>query len=173
MATKSKQKGYGLTVPLDVSGVDGFDKGTPIKVLVAGRKGKTEAQIVKLTAKGKGTAKFRFASSPGSATVIVGPADASDEELLGLQTIRFEVPARSWKLERELQLTPILISPYYWYWWRRWCRTFTVRGRVLCPDGSPVPGAKVCAYDVDWWWWWSSEQLVKCATTDASTLHRI
>ena len=57
MATKSTKNGYGLTVPLDVSGVDGFDKEKPIKVLVAGRKGKTEAQIVNLNASGKGTAK--------------------------------------------------------------------------------------------------------------------
>ena len=168
MATKSKQEQYELTVPLDVSGVEGFDPGETIKVLVVGRKGKTRAKTVKLNAKGMGTANFRFRSSPGSATVIVGPADASDEELMGLQTIRLEVPARNWKLKRDLQLAPILIPPYYWHWWRRWCRIFTVRGRVLCPDGSPVPGAKVCASDVDWWWWWSSEQGIGCATTDAN-----
>ncbi len=38
----------------------------------------------------------------------------------------------------------------------------------MCGDGSPVPGAKVCAYDVDWWWWWLSEEQVGCATTDAT-----
>ncbi|HEX3141300.1 MAG TPA: hypothetical protein VHQ87_14665, partial [Rhizobacter sp.] len=40
--------------------------------------------------------------------------------------------------------------------------------RLLCPDGSPVPGAVVCAYDVDAWWWWWNRQQVGCATTDAS-----
>jgi hypothetical protein len=50
----------------------------------------------------------------------------------------------------------------------RWCRTFVVRGRVTCPDGSPVPGAEVCAYDVDWLWWWKSQQQVDCAYTDVN-----
>ena len=39
---------------------------------------------------------------------------------------------------------------------------------MLCADGSPVPGATVCAYDVDWWWWWFAEDQVGCATTDAT-----
>lgn len=68
----------------------------------------------------------------------------------------------------EVTLSPIRITPYYWFWWLRWCRSFTIRGRVLCPDGSAVPGAVVCAYDVDAWWWWWSQQLVGCATTDAT-----
>jgi hypothetical protein len=31
-----------------------------------------------------------------------------------------------------------------------------------------VPGATVCAYDVDWWWWWWSLLQVGCAVTDAN-----
>ncbi|MGC3999361.1 MAG: hypothetical protein QM767_18735 [Anaeromyxobacter sp.] len=31
-----------------------------------------------------------------------------------------------------------------------------------------MPGAVVCAYDVDAWWWWWSTQQVGCATTDAT-----
>jgi hypothetical protein len=29
-----------------------------------------------------------------------------------------------------------------------------------------VPGATVCAYDVDWFLWWRSTQKVACATTN-------
>ena len=29
-----------------------------------------------------------------------------------------------------------------------------------------MPGAEVCAFDVDWWFLWSSTQQVGCATTD-------
>src|SRR6185295_12438249 len=68
----------------------------------------------------------------------------------------------------EVKLAPLVITPYFWHWWFFWCRTFTIRGRVLCPDGKPVPGAKVCAYDVDFWWWWFSQSLVGCTTTDAA-----
>ena len=70
--------------------------------------------------------------------------------------------------ERQLVVQPIAISYYWWWWWWRWCREFTIHGRVVCPDGSPVVGADVCAYDVDWWWWWLSKQQVGCAKTDAS-----
>ena len=42
-----------------------------------------------------------------------------------------------------------------------------ITGRVVCADGSPVPGAQVCAYEVDWWWWWSSAS-VGCAVTDVT-----
>ena len=101
-------------------------------------------------------------------TVIVGPDDATDDELIGLQTINVDVPARRWGGKQELVLPAIQITPYYWFWWLRWCRTFTIRGTLRCPDGSPVPGAVVCAYDVDAWWWWWSRQQVGCATTDAN-----
>ena len=63
---------------------------------------------------------------------------------------------RQQQARQTANLPAIRITPYYWFWWLRWCRTFTIHGRVLCADGSPVPGAVVCAYDVDaWWWWWS------------------
>ena len=67
-----------------------------------------------------------------------------------------------------LQLPPLRIAPWYWFWWWRWCRTFVVRGRVVCADGRPVPGAQVCALDVDWFFIWSSTQQVGCTTTDAN-----
>ena len=31
-----------------------------------------------------------------------------------------------------------------------------------------MPGAQVCAYDVDWFLWWRSTQLVSCSMTDAN-----
>jgi len=81
--------------------------------------------------------------------------------------LRLDIPGRLWT-GPQLVFPPIRIPPFHWHWWRRWCREFTVRGRVLCPDGRPVPGARVCAFDVDAWWWWSSKQQVGCDTTDAT-----
>src|SRR5262249_31439951 len=80
---------------------------------------------------------------------------AAAEELLGSETINVSVPSGAWD-GSQLRLEPILIAPYWWWWWWRWCREFVIRGRVICPDGRPVPAAEVCAYDVDWWFIWSS-----------------
>ncbi|MGH9928777.1 MAG: carboxypeptidase-like regulatory domain-containing protein [Pyrinomonadaceae bacterium] len=160
---------YRLTVPLDASGIENFKPEKGVKVGVQDRKGQIHSQVVRLDAKGHGVATFRFHEQPGALRLIVGPEDASDEELTGLQTLTADVDARQWKARKELDLSAIRITPYYWWWWWRWCRTFTINGRILCPDGSPVPGAVVCAYDVDWWWWWLSQQQVgNCATTDAT-----
>jgi hypothetical protein len=168
MSKEIKSGKYRLTIPLDASGIEGFKPDHDVKVGIQDRKNKITSQVVRLDAKGQGVATFALPENPGTVRLVVGPADASDEELLGLQTITANIDARQWGAGAELKISPIKISPYYWWWWLRWCRTFTINGRVLCPDGSPVPGATVCAYDVDWWWWWSSNQKVGCATTDAS-----
>jgi len=156
---------YGLVIPLEANAKD-FDPTLPVKVLVKQADGRVQTQIAKLSADGKGKVAFKFSSPPGRLLVLLGPEDASEDELMGLQTLSFDVSSRQWGQRRELVLRPVFIGPYYWHWWRRWCRTFTITGKVICPDGSPVPGAKVCAYDVDWWFIWTSTQQVGCATTD-------
>jgi hypothetical protein len=170
MAEKSKpgeQTGrpFALEVPLDASGIEDFKPEQAVKVLLVDRKGTSLSNMVRLGADGKGSATFTFHEHPGAVRIVLGPENASDEELLGLQTISVDISSRHWAGKRELSL-PIQITPYYWFWWLWWCRTFTIRGHVVCPDGSPVPGAKVCAYDVDWWFIFSSTQLVGCDTTD-------
>ncbi len=164
---ETSSTGFELEIPLDASKIEDFTPDRQVKVAVQDSQGTIQAQIVRFDVKGKGSAKFSFRKKPGQLSVAVGPPDAGDQELFGLQTLRVDVPSRLWKDPR-LIFPPILIPPYYWHWWWRWCRDFTVRGRVLCPDGRPVPGAKVCAYDVDAWWWWSSRQLVGCDTTDVT-----
>lgn len=156
---------FQMEVPLDASGIEGFKPDQPVQVLVQGGKGPLGSTLVKLDDKGRGVAKFAFAEAPGGVRVILGPHDATLTELAGLQTIGVDIPARRWTGPL-LKLSPIVISPYYWYWWYIWCRLFTICGKVVCPDGSPVVGATVCAYDVDWWWWYSSTQQIACATTD-------
>lgn len=172
MATKgpSKAAAVMLEVPLDASGIAEFQPDVPVKVLVVtGENTVLASAKVELNAKGGGSARLALERAPGSARIIVGPGDADDQDLLYLQTISRTLPARLLRgSQRQLTIAPIAISAYYWWWWRRWCRRFVIRGRVVCPDGSPVPGATVCAYDVDWWWWWSSTQQVGCATTDAN-----
>ncbi|MCC6771667.1 MAG: carboxypeptidase regulatory-like domain-containing protein [Gemmatimonadaceae bacterium] len=157
-----------LTVPLDAAGIDGFDPKQPVKVLLTSGGKPIGAQSVSLDKKGQGEATFDVDEKQTGLRIIVGPPDATDEELTGLQTIGVDIPKRRFGGREQLVIPAIRITPYYWFWWLRWCRTFTVHGRILCPDGSPVPGAVVCAYDVDAWWWWWSKQQVGCATTDAN-----
>ena len=168
MAKETEQgRAFKLEVPIDASGVADFKPDMEVRVMLIDRGGKTYSKVTKLDAKGAGLAYFEFPGNPGKLRLVLGPESASDEELLNLQTINLQLPVNR-VTEGVLKLSPVIISAYYWWWWHWWCRTFTITGRVLCPDGSPVPGANVCAYDVDWFWWWSSKNLVKCATTDAS-----
>jgi hypothetical protein len=157
-----------ITVPLDASGVQDLDPKQAVKVLLTSRGKPVSSQSVTFDKKQQARVTFDLDADASSLRVIVGPYDATDEELIGLQTIGVDVPLRRFLGKDELLLPAIRISPYYWFWWLGWCRTFTINGRVLCPDGSPVPGAIVCAYDVDAWWWWWSKQQVGCATTDAT-----
>jgi hypothetical protein len=166
MADQTSSGRYQLEVPIDASGIEGFKNDQSVKVLAQGPKGPLASSVVKLDDKGHGVAKLAFAEAPGSIRVILGPQDATDKELTGLNTIIVDVPPRRWS-GSALKLAPIIIPPYYWWWWYHWCRTFTICGKVVCPDGSsPVVGATVCAYDVDWWWWYSSSQQIACTTTD-------
>ena len=166
MGTKQTQKGFRLEVPLDASGIKDLKSEQAVKVLVETKDGARYTETVTLDRSGTGTASFTFPENPGNVRVFLGPESAEDDKLLKMQTINVDVPARQWRDEPLLVIPPLRISPYYWHWWWRWCRTFTIRGKVVCPDGRPVPGAKVCASDVDFLWWWSSSQMVGCATTD-------
>ncbi len=160
--------GFKLEVPLDASQVRDFKPDRPVKVIAYGSKGKTQEETVSLNEEGRGTASFYFPERPGLLSVALGPANASAEDLKHLQTISLNVPASFWQNQAEVRLQPVAISSYYYWWWWRWCQNYTLTGRVLCADGSPVIGANVCAFDVDWWWWWTSQEQVGCATTDST-----
>lgn len=174
MADRSSQRAakraeaYRLEVPLDASGLGDLtaEEQQDLKVLVRDQSGATNSATVTLGKDRTARASIEFSENPGPVTVFVGPAAATDEELVQSQTITINLGTRAWGDKRELSLAPVIIAPYWWFWWLRWCQEFVIRGVVLCPDGSPVPGAEVCAYDVDWWFWWSSTQLVGCTTTD-------
>lgn len=164
----ARGKAFRLEVPLDASNVGDLaaEEQQDLKVLVRDQSGEIQSTPVKLGKDRRASAIFEFPERPKSLTVFVGPAAATDEELLQSQTITLNVGSRTWRDRPQLELAPIVIAPYWWFWWLRWCREFVIRGRVVCPDGNPIPGAEVCASDVDWWFWWSSTQQVGCATTD-------
>jgi hypothetical protein len=173
MATQESNSGFKLIVPLDASQIEDFEPGREVKVLVQHSDGSTREETVRFSENRQGSATFTFESDPGALHIVVGPHDASAEDLLHLQTLTMDLPANLWVEKQEVTLSPISIPTYYWHWWPIWCRTYTIYGRVLCPDGHPVPGATVCAFDVDWWWWWVSKEMVGCATTDATGSFKI
>ena len=165
----AKADKFSLEIPLDASGIKDFKPDRPVKVVAYDRAGKALSSTeARLDAKGRGHATLNFDSNPGAIQVALGPATARDEELRGLQTISVSVPSTRWRGSNKVTLSPIAITSYYWWWWWRWCREFTITGRLVCADGQPVVGATVCAYDVDWWWWWTSQEQVGCATTDSN-----
>jgi len=159
---------YQLIIPIDASRIPDRPKDVELRVVARDRAGGLRTQAVGLDEKGHGEATLDFEAEPGPLQVYVGPADAVPEELTHLQTLDFPVSPRLWAGKRQITLRPVLVPAYHWHWWLRWCRKFVIRGRVLCPNGKPVPGAQVCAYDIDWFFFWSSSQLVGCDTTDTS-----
>jgi hypothetical protein len=155
-------KKFTLTVPIDLSAVPEA-KGS-VKVAVAGQGGKRQIKTVNVEK--TGSVSFDFDEMPRGLTVHLGPANAEDDQLDKLRTLRTSVPTNAFINKTAVTIPAIKISATDWHWWLVWCRTFTIRGHVVCPDGSPVPGATVCAYDVDWFWWWLSKQQIGCTTTD-------
>ena len=168
MATNEKQRqgAYRLEVPLDASGIKDFKPDRSVKVVAFDPEGRAQEETVKFDKNGKGAASFSFDGQPGRVKVVLGPENATADQLKGLQTISVDVLPRQWQNKRELTVNPVLIASYYWDWWWWWCRSYKITGKVVCANGRPVPGATVCAYDVDYWWWWWSWDQVGCATTD-------
>ncbi len=165
MAEHGNEHSFKLVIPLDISKVDDAGEAV-VKVLVKDSIGRIQSQQVKIGNKKTTKASFEFSEHPGTVHVLVGPSTASDEELSKLQTLNFSISKSLWDLKKpQLELKPTEISNYFWHWWRRWCQIFTIRGRVVCADGSPVPGADVSAFDVDRFLFWSNTQQVATATT--------
>jgi hypothetical protein len=155
-------KKYTLTVPIDLSAVP--DAKGSVKVAVLGRGVKRQIKTVNIEK--TGSVSFDFDELPRGLTVHLGPATAEDDQIDKLRTLQTTVATDVFLNKNAVTIPAIRISATDWHWWLVWCRTFVIRGHVLCPDGSPVPGATVCASDVDWFWWWRSKQQIGCATTD-------
>ena len=82
---------FTLTVPLDASAIQDREGDQELKVIAKDRQGKFYSDTVKVGSKGKGTAKFQFKKHPGALHLAFGPADATDEELIGTQTLNMDV----------------------------------------------------------------------------------
>lgn len=164
MAT-SRRGSFSLTVPIEVSKT--ADTTAAVKVALVDEGGRVlQSQVVKTS--GKPEATFELSEVPKNARVVIGPEDADDDSLPKLESVSAAVPSSLFLRSPQATLKALLIPPHFWPIWRRWCRDFVITGTVLCPNGRPVPGAQVCAFDVDWFWIWQSKQQIGCTTTDAN-----
>jgi len=156
-----------LVIPLDASQIaEGDRKQQSIRVAVDDGSG-VKSQVVTVE---KGQAQIKLDVDPKQTiSIAVGPESASDDDIFHLQTLTTTVSPSQWAAGKPLTLAPILLTPAWWRLWLIWCREFVINGRLVCSDGSPVPGAEVTAYDVDFFWWWSSVvQIGSPVVTDAA-----
>ncbi|MDE3166661.1 MAG: carboxypeptidase regulatory-like domain-containing protein, partial [Acidobacteriota bacterium] len=156
-----------LNLSLDASQIAASDQKQQKVRIAVQQGGAVKSQIVSVEG-GKASARFEV-NPKQSAQVAVGPESAGDEDIFHLQTLTVNVTPQQWAGAEALNLPALVVTPRWWTLWLVWCRDFTISGRVVCADGSPVPGAEVHAYDVDFFWWWSSiTQVGPTAVTDAS-----
>lgn len=157
--------GFTLNVPVDAGSIAGDAEAQDVRVAVQMQDGTFESQTVTLEPGRTATASFQFDAAPGGVRILLGPAQTEAEELAKFQTLTVDVVGHRLR-GTEHTIAPVVVSSYFWWWWHSWCREFVIRGKVVCADGSPVPGATVTAFDVDWFFWWSSKQAIASATTD-------
>jgi len=155
-----------LEIPIDATGVEDLKAGETVSVAAVDQEGNLVSGTAKMGRTGKAKVKLAFKKRPKSVRLYMGPGTVAPKDLPMHDSLELQVPARGLRRGPSLTLEPVVIKPTLWIAWRLWCRTFKVSGRVTCPDGNPVPGAEVTAFDVDWWWWWSSQQSVGTTTTD-------
>ena len=157
-----------LVIPIDVSQVKDSDRGQQ-KVRVAAKVGERVVSQVVSVKSGKAEVTLDVdASKP--MTLAIGPDNVSDQDIFNFQTLTTAVNPAQWANKPTLKLSPFIVTIPWWELWLRWCRTFTITGRVVCPEtNAPVPGAEVRAFDIDFFWWWiSSSQVGPTAITDVN-----
>ncbi len=157
---------FELSVPLDLTEIADTARDDKLKVVARAADGTVTSSTVTIRGDAR-TAKLTFPDHPGAVTVAVGPVAADDSQILDADTIGLHVPSRYWEDAAKVSLSPLKVGLWHWGWWKRWCRTITVTGRMVCPDGRPVPGATVTAYDIDSFFIWTSKQALGSQTTAA------
>lgn len=136
---------------------------------------------------------------PCPVRIIVGP-NVADRDFLALEVAHadFDFTPRAGPPDKErtarkgktasaatatalpgrIEVGAIVVPPYLYRCWLLCCRTFHIRGRVVCRNWSynprtqqwswcddPVPGAEVDIFDVDRFLWWYTQGLITTVTT--------
>ena len=160
------QDSFVLKVPLDHRELTDLTRSDRVKVVARASDGSTSSTTVTVGGRDASEAELTFKDNPGRLKVALGPAEADDNQILDADTLAISVPARMWEDLSKLTVAPIKIGLFHWGWWKRWCRTITIKGRLVCPDGRGVPGATICVDDIDRWFVWTSRDQIACTTTE-------
>ena len=122
--------------------------------------------------------KFKSEGPRPMGVRVLAGTDVPDEALRSTDHHQAWVEAKAFKdgVARNVELT---IPERLYLCWRRCCRTYILRGRVVCRRwvwdpieqqfvicDAPVRGAEVTAYDVDRFWWWYRRDKVGSDFTD-------
>ncbi|WP_136806818.1 hypothetical protein [Desulfosediminicola flagellatus] len=122
--------------------------------------------------------KFKSEGSQPMGVRVLAGANVSDEALRSTDHHQVWVKANTFKdgVAKDVELA---ITDRLYRTWLRGCRTYTLRGRVVCRRwvwdpieqtfvicDAPVRGAEVTAFDVDRFWWWYRRDEVGSDFTD-------
>lgn len=196
MASKDAPEMMSLKGSLDLSQIPAadFSADTELQVAVV-REGETLGSI--LVKAGKPSERLPFevqfavpilpgARLPCPVRLLIGP-NVEAIAALGPDAVSLELdlaaPRSGGKGAKAaaVSLERIVVPPEVYARWLIFCRSYVIRGRVVCRQwvynpqhqrweicDSPVPGATVEAYDVDRFLWWYRRDQITSATTDAS-----
>ena len=120
---------------------------------------------------------------PKGVRLLVVPADVPDDQVSAVANLQHYIAAA--EFDNEVATVNVSLSPELYLSWLRLCRTYTVRGRVVCRRIiwdrhhhpkiciSPVRGATVTALDVDKILWFCHKEVVGSAVTDVNGFFEI
>ena len=154
-----------LRIPINLSAIPAEERSQQTLRVAAQSGGEIVSTVVRAV-EGQATAELEI-NAKGTVTIAIGPEQTSAADLFRRSTVTATVRPIVNGGTLEYAVKPILVTLPIWRLWLRWCRAFTITGRVVGADGSPVPSAQVSAFNVDWFWWWSSTgQVGPTAVTD-------
>ena len=83
-----------LTLPLDATVIEARDRKQPVRALLTAGGKPVASQLLEFDPQGMAYARFELTETAGALRIVVGPPDASEDELVGLQTLGIDVPLR-------------------------------------------------------------------------------
>ena len=118
MAAPKRAGEFSLEIPLDLSQIAAGADAQELRVVARDQEGSLTSGTVTGEAGDQPSVRLTFPRRPGPLQVLVGPATATESQLVGLQTISVSVPGQTWGDASFVAIEPIAVAPYFWWWWR-------------------------------------------------------